>query len=222
MDFMKILKSLEEFLYEVMTWLVFYPRTMWLALRHPWRMMEYADAELKDRVAQQYTDTLSPPLFLVITIIISHGLELVIVGQSRLVTDRSGLSGLISNDTNLIIYRAICFSLFPLMMALRMLRRQGSKLDRDTLRPPFYSQCYVTAPFALASGAASLTVGNPDQWVRAAGALLMLPVVIWYIILQMRWFAMHLGITDLRALPTAINAYAQALVAMALAGALFV
>lgn len=40
MDFMKIPKSLEEFLYEVMTWLVFYPRKMWLALRRPLVMMD--------------------------------------------------------------------------------------------------------------------------------------------------------------------------------------
>ena len=39
MDFMRILRSLEEFLYEVMTWLVFYPRTMWRALRHPIEML---------------------------------------------------------------------------------------------------------------------------------------------------------------------------------------
>jgi hypothetical protein len=35
MDFMRILQSLEEFLYEVMSWLVFYPRALWRTLRHP-------------------------------------------------------------------------------------------------------------------------------------------------------------------------------------------
>ena len=35
MDFLKIIRSLEELLYEVMTWLVFYPRTMWRIVARP-------------------------------------------------------------------------------------------------------------------------------------------------------------------------------------------
>ena len=35
MDFMRLLKSLEELHYEVMVMLVFFPRTLWLTLRHP-------------------------------------------------------------------------------------------------------------------------------------------------------------------------------------------
>lgn len=214
MDFMKILKSLEEFLYEVMTWLVFYPRTMWLALRRPLTMMNYADSELHDRTAEQYTDTLSPPLFLVLTIIISHGLELALVGQSKLVTDTAGLSALISDDTNLIIFRAICFSLFPLMTALLLLWRQKTKLDRETLRPPFYSQCYIAAPFALMSGIVTITIGNPDDRVRLAAAAVMLVVVVWYLAIQTCWFAQHLKTTRLRAFPIALIAYALALMSL--------
>lgn len=221
MDFMKILKSLEEFLYEVMTWLVFYPRTMWLSLRHPLRMMDYADEELNDRAAQQYTDTLSPPLFLVVTIIISHGLELAIVGQSEMVADSHGLAGLIDTDTDLIIFRAICFSLFPLAMSLRLLRRSGVKLDRDTLRPPFYSQCYATAPFALITGIVSLMLRHADQRVQLGAAVLMLVVIAWYLALQTMWFAQHLKTTKLRAFPTALGAYVLALLVLAAVAPLF-
>lgn len=214
MDFMKILKSLEEFLYEVMAWLVFYPRTMWLAVRRPLRMMDYADTELLDRTAERYTDTLSPPLFLVLTIILSHGLELALVGQSGLVTGTAGLSSLISDDTNLIIFRAICFSLYPLMMALLLLRRQGAKLDRDTLRPPFYSQCYVTAPFALMTSIVSMMIGHADPWLRLSAAAIMLVVIAWYLTIQTHWFAQHLGTTKLRAFPTAFGAYVLALLSL--------
>lgn len=35
MDLMRLLRSLEEFLYELIGWLVFYPRTFWRILRHP-------------------------------------------------------------------------------------------------------------------------------------------------------------------------------------------
>ncbi|QHL90464.1 hypothetical protein GVO57_05975 [Sphingomonas changnyeongensis] len=72
MDFMKLLKSFEELLYEVMVMLVFYPRTLYLTLRHPQRMMDYADTELGDVLSEQYDDTLSPPLFLMICLALSH------------------------------------------------------------------------------------------------------------------------------------------------------
>lgn len=43
-----ILRSIEELLYEVMTWLIFYPRTMWQVIRHPGRMIDYSDHEQTD------------------------------------------------------------------------------------------------------------------------------------------------------------------------------
>ena len=46
MDFIRILRSLEELLYEAMTWIVFYPRTLWRSIRSPIRMLQYAQREL--------------------------------------------------------------------------------------------------------------------------------------------------------------------------------
>ncbi len=72
MNFTQLLKSLDDLLYEVVSLLVFYPVTMWRALRPPLRMMDYSDTELGDREEKQYADTLSPPLFLLLSLIISH------------------------------------------------------------------------------------------------------------------------------------------------------
>ena len=72
MHFMQLLKSLDELLYEVMSWLVFFPLTLWRTLTQPITMMEYADSELHDPEEQQYEDALSPPLFLLLAILIQH------------------------------------------------------------------------------------------------------------------------------------------------------
>ncbi|MCX8573066.1 permease, partial [Aminobacter sp. MET-1] len=72
---MKLLKSLEELLYELVSWLVFYPITMWRCVAAPLTMMRYADTELADRPEDQYDDTLSPPLFLLITLLLSQGVS---------------------------------------------------------------------------------------------------------------------------------------------------
>ena len=76
MDFIGIIRSLEELLYEVMSWLIFYPRTLWRTLTNPAAVTAYSDAEQNDRPDEQYTDTLSPPLLLMITMVLGglwHG-----------------------------------------------------------------------------------------------------------------------------------------------------
>ena len=48
MDFIGIIRSLEELLYEVMTWLIFYPRTLLRILFNPTQMTLNSDSELHD------------------------------------------------------------------------------------------------------------------------------------------------------------------------------
>jgi hypothetical protein len=64
--FMQWLRSLGDLLYEVMSWLIFFPVTLWRALTHPLRMMAYVDNELGQPAEEQFVDTLNPPLFLVL------------------------------------------------------------------------------------------------------------------------------------------------------------
>ncbi len=73
---------MKSLLYEAMVMLVFYPKTLWLTLRHPQRMMDYADTELGDVQSEQYIDTLSPPLFLMICLAISHAIEVATLGKN--------------------------------------------------------------------------------------------------------------------------------------------
>ncbi|AQR73206.1 hypothetical protein [Sphingomonas sp. LM7] len=198
MGFLQLLKSLDDLLYEVMSWLVFYPLTLWRTLRHPWAMMAYSDAELHDSVEQQYTDTLSPPLFLLLTLILSHVVELTVLGQSSLVADKTGLASLITDDTTLLLMRLLVFSIFPLLMAVRLIRKQKSALTRDTLRQPFYSQCYPAGMFALLLGLGSIATQLPWPQLRPVGFALIVAALLWYGSLQTRWFSRELGISLLR------------------------
>lgn len=46
MDFLKILKSFEDFVYEALTWLVLLPRTLWHIVTSPRHMTSYAAKQL--------------------------------------------------------------------------------------------------------------------------------------------------------------------------------
>ncbi len=221
MNFMQLLSSLDEFLYELMSWLVFYPITLWRTLRRPLRMMDYAGDELGDATEEQYTDTLSPPLFLVVSLVISHLIELALIGESVLVKSTRGLSALVSDATSLLLLRLLIFSLFPMVMATQLVRRQHKRITRDTLKPPFYSQCYVTAPFALVVGLGGTLFHYTLWWAPLAGLALILAALVWYGTLQSLWFAEHLHVSKLRGFVDASIAMVGSLLLFCLIGPLF-
>lgn len=217
---MQFLKSLDDILYEVMTWLVFYPVTLWRTLRHPRSMMDYADTELDDSEEQQYSDTLSPPLFLLLTLLLSHLLELAIVGQSTLVASRRGLAVLVTDDTTLLVMRLLIFSLAPLILAVLMVRQRREVLTRDTLREPFYSQCYLAGPFALTFGIGSLAFSVHSDRGALAGIGLTVLALLWYGWLQGRWFSRKLGVSVIRGIGVGAVGIGGWLIAVAVIGLL--
>ena len=208
MDFMRVLQSLEELLYELVSWLVFYPVTLWRTLTRPRQMMRYADVELGDSMEERYKDTLSPPLFLLLTLLFAHGLELALIAHR----DDGMLPDMLRNDTNLLIFRAFLFSFFPLLMAVRLLRHAGTALDRETLKPPFYSQCYVAAPFAFGfSAGMNITRTGHQGWIVTGTAIALLSV-LWYVIVEVRWFRQDLRIGTPLALWLVLRTVAEAMV----------
>jgi hypothetical protein len=222
MDFMKWLNSLGELLYEVMSWLIFYPITLWRTVSRPLDTMGYADRELSDSADEQYTDTLNPPLFLVLSLLLTQAIDKALGGGvNPIVTQKSGLAGFITDDTTLLALRLIIFSLFPLMMAARFLRAKRVKLTRQRLKAPFYAQCYACAPFALVLGigvSLAHTAVPHAGWIAAVmswGALFA------YLLTETLWFSRHLQQGKVRALGNAVRAFLQALV-LAIATALLI
>jgi len=207
MDFMKLIESLDEALYSVMSWLVFYPLTLWRTILRPLHMMDYADREVSDRPGQQYEDAIRPPLFLFLTLLISHGLESLVVGQNPLIRSRHGLAALVDSDLALLGLRLFMFSLFTMTMAVRMLQRQGARLTHANLRRPFYGQCFAAAPFALLIGAGTLLRGSFHAGLQPAGLVVVLVAVGWYLGVQSYWFSTKLRIKLLAGFGNAILAF---------------
>ena len=221
MNFFNLLQSLDELLYEVMSWLVFYPITLWRTLVHPLKMMDYSDLEQGDAEEQQYTDTLSPPLFLLLSLILVHAAELALVGTEAVVTSKIGLSALVSTNTDLIMLRIVTYSLFAVLMAMRLVRARKVELTRQTLRAPFYSQCYVVALLAILLGAATILIRLAHTWSLVTGVVLALAALLWFGTLQTAWFVQHLKCSRLRAFGHASRAMVESLAAVLLLSNLF-
>ncbi|HUH24223.1 MAG TPA: hypothetical protein VLZ51_09205, partial [Brevundimonas sp.] len=127
MNVLTILRSVEELLYEVISWLLFYPRTLWMTVTRPLRTMRYSDSEQRDRPEQQYLETLSPPLFLVLSILLAHGAELAFGLDVEQGT--SALGRLVTgNEQALLAFRALLFSLYAVIFAWLALRLTGKRV----------------------------------------------------------------------------------------------
>lgn len=210
MGFFGLIKSIEDLLYEIITWLVFYPRTLWRVIRHPIEMTRYSEQEQDDAPQDQYTDTLSPPLFLMLSILISHAAEGaagVPVEQAKTVIGKL----LTGSEEMVLLFRSITFSLFPLMYALAFVKRSALDLDRRTLRGPFFSQCYVAALFALAISAVTILIRQPGLPIQAAALALLLAAMIGYIVNQTMWLHLHLPLTWPRAALLSVVTYVKSL-----------
>ncbi|MEJ8846903.1 hypothetical protein [Variovorax rhizosphaerae] len=218
MEFLKFIRSLEELLYEVMTWLLFYPRTLWRVVRHPLTVAAKAEAEMDEPPEKQFVDLVSPPLFLMLTILLAHALEIALHQNS--VTTRSDLSrALMASETNLLIFRAIAWSFFPLLMAWALLVKQGRVVDRETLRRPFFLQCLFASPFT-AGIAIATALGRLDFAI--ASGVVALTTIAWYFSVQTRWFHMRLGLSRGRAFLLALWVFLLALtIDLAVAAAIF-
>jgi hypothetical protein len=211
MDFIKILQSLEELIYEAMTWLLFYPRTLWRSIRHPIQLLEYSQRELGDTPSQQFTDLISPPLFLMITILLSHGVELAAHQHLPEASTAAGRA-IAASEQNLLLLRCILFAIYPLMFASRRLKRQGIPVDRDALRSPFYAQCYVAAPAAFVIGIGTILGRTHDLKLQIVGSAITLLAILWYIGVEATWLKIQLGIGRARATLAAFRTWLAATV----------
>lgn len=198
MDFLKILKGFEDFIFEATSWLLFYPLTLWRVISRPLAAMQASDREQSDTLEHQYDDAMSPPLLLLLTLVLMNGLAMALhVGDMARPTVLE--SYIMSSVQHQILFRSLLFSLPPLVAAATLVRKQGKKLNRESLRMPFYAQCYLAAPTAIFVGIGAAVAQRPD-WPNYIGEIVVALGVVWFLRVQAFWFARQLNVSRLRGL----------------------
>ena len=188
MDFFKLIQSLDELVYEVLGWLLFFPRTVGQLVIRPVTMMLSAETELADDEEHQFDDLIAPPLFLALVLALIHVVELQVVGQDAIVTSKEGFAKFISNDTNLLVLRIVMFGLLPLTVARRLLKIRKMPVNKRDLKAPFYAQCYAAAIYAvILNGGIFLTQAKFDNALKI-GVIVGLLGIGWFLIVETIWF----------------------------------
>jgi hypothetical protein len=108
--------------------------------------------------------------------------------------DMSVLPPILQDSQNLLAFRVLVFSLFPLAFSLRLLNGLGQPLDRDTLRAPFFAQCFVAAPVAMIVGLAQSMRSLPVAHADLMATVLLLFAIGWYMRQQAWWLRTKLGL----------------------------
>ena len=178
MDFVRILRSLEELLYELMTWIVLYPRTLWRSAVSPLEMLRYSQREVADSLDQQYTETLSPVLFLMLTLALSHAVDQAVAPDRAEL--RGGLLGrLMSSEQNQLVTRSVAFAIFATVRATSPTapsRRADARPQHAS--PAILRQCYLAAVFAFTLGLSSIMLRWTDCSVPGRGHRRRVGVVV--------------------------------------------
>lgn len=189
MPFLIFLKSFEVLLYEVMSWLLFYPRTLWRAVRHPHRLMERTENELKLAPAEQFRDLVSPPIFLLITVVATNAIQVTVIGNNPLIDEGIGLAAMITDNTSLILFRLVVFASLPVIAGALALAAVGRAVDRNTLQPFFYAQCFATAPVVLLMSAGETLTRLPQSAANIPAGTLFVVAALFYLGVEATWFA---------------------------------
>ncbi|MNO88253.1 hypothetical protein D3C76_796940 [compost metagenome] len=193
-DFLRI----EACLYRAARWPVLFPRTLWRVLRNPVGMSLQVRRQLKRKPEQRFSTMLSPPTLLILSIVLGH-----------LVSPQFFASQLLQ-----LAVQGITYALYALLPALAILRVRRTRITRAALHEPFYMQCYLASPLAIALSAANLLAG-----VQVALAMLLTGLACcWYLFAQIALLRRLLDLPMLVAAFIGISRFVIAtLIALALA-----
>lgn len=190
MDFLSFTRAAEQFVYEFMTWVLFFPLTIIKILLNPLVSVDYVEAEDGKPQDTAYAGAMRPALLLLIALTL--GSLAVPFNQDEIAKMAQIRIGRIITDSwvNLVLFRLITFSTFPTIAALIYDRFTPGKIDRFSLRRPFSQQCYLMAPFVLfVSPLLVLSSRTDNAWVFLAIAALHL----WLLVAETLFFVKRAG-----------------------------
>lgn len=195
MDVFNFAKSIEEFIYDLVMWIIFYPYTLARILLRPRVMMDYVAHEIVRDDGRRFDNGISPPLFLLLSIVLAWLASPMSLGEIKSAT--SGDLGRMATDstTNLIVFRLLIYCSFPLIGALIYEWRTPGGISREAFRVPFFQQCYISGPYVLVDSALLSRLGTttPGETGQAAIITGIVAASLWFIVAQHRFFREQAG-----------------------------
>lgn len=193
MDFSNVVKQVEQFIFELFMWVIFFPSTLIRVLFRPTRMLAYVAQQLEVHPDEAFASAIRPPLFLFLCIAIGSVIAPVGPEQAAVLNQTQTGQWLTASWLNLLAFRTLGYSLFALAGALIFDLITPGSVTRDTLRLPFYQQCYICGPFALAFSPTLVRMNTEDEITIAVLFFLVLLLQLWLLVVQTLFFRRLVG-----------------------------
>lgn len=135
MDFVNIVKSLEELFYEFMFWLMMFPKTFIQAFFKPGKMFHYISEEWAKEASGRFRNSITPFIFWLIS-------------SALFITsfDSTMETSLITGQSMLLIF-AMILAFPPIVFTLVMLRAKYTPMEYENFRRPFHVQLTIFGVF---------------------------------------------------------------------------
>ena len=117
------------------------------------------------------------------------------------------LEDVITDNTSLILFQLIAFATLPMISAVFALAVMRREVDRDTLQPVFYGQCFATTPVVLLFSIAQTLTRLPETAANIPAGFLFIVATIFYVTVEALWFALEAKRTPLYGVFWAIAAF---------------
>jgi hypothetical protein len=116
---------------------------------------------------------------------------------------------MITDNTSLILFRLFVFASLPVVAGVFALVVMRRPVDRDTLQPLFYAQCFATTPVVLLCSVAATLTRLPQPGANIPAAIIFIGAAVFYIGVEASWFAHETRQRPLIAVSWALAAFAM-------------
>jgi len=103
---------------------------------------------------------------------------------------------------------ALLFSLHALAFAWISLKLERKRIDRETLRTPFFAQSYLSGATAILVSLGAAGIRYPSEKATLAGLAVIVASTLWYLVIQQRWLMRLDGVGAVRAGLWALGGFA--------------
>lgn len=186
MDIFNLPKLIEQGVYDVMMWIMFFPATVIRMVFRPRKTLAYVREQALEDPNTAFADAMRPALFLAIAIIIGGFFAPDDIEALQKAAPNAFGKLIYGSWTTAAAFSVIASCMIPLVGALMVDLLTPGKVTRTSMRIPFDQQCYVGAPstllFAFLVGAGETTIGMTATLVIAA------LLAIWLIAVEYIYF----------------------------------
>ncbi|MCK6581787.1 MAG: hypothetical protein L6Q49_01670 [Anaerolineales bacterium] len=157
MDFAKLLKSVEDAVYEVMVWLLLLPKTLIRATFRPRWAMKYIDEEWEKKPDERFDEYLSPVMLWLLSAVLPMTTIFILASP-----DISSADDFLKVLSNRIYQVTFYMMLIPFIYIVGVEWLNKNPVKRSSLKVSFYRHCYALAPAQILTFlSAGLTAINP-------------------------------------------------------------